>query len=109
MASKVLPQPALPQTSVGRPRGRPPPVISSSPSMPVVALGRERLFGFWLIAALLIHCPRAAPDRAAAGSPPCPEYGNGAAPPAGFECRGLRCYMDPFTPLEPVQQDASWV
>ena len=34
-ASSVLPQPALPQTSVGRPRGRPPPVISSSPSMPV--------------------------------------------------------------------------
>jgi hypothetical protein len=30
-ASIVLPQPAPPQTSVGRPRGTPPPVISSSP------------------------------------------------------------------------------
>ena len=34
--------PAPPQTSVGRPRGKPPPVISSSPRMPVGAF-RERL------------------------------------------------------------------
>src|SRR5450432_2814099 len=39
-ASSVLPQPAPPQTSVGRPRGSPPPVISSSPRMPVGHLGR---------------------------------------------------------------------
>ena len=39
IASSVLPQPAPPQTSVGRPRGKPPPVISSSPWMPVGALG----------------------------------------------------------------------
>ena len=39
MASSVLPQPALPQTRVGRPLGKPPPVISSSPWMPVGALG----------------------------------------------------------------------
>ena len=49
-----MPQPALPQTRVGRPRGSPPPVISSSPSMPVAALGSERLFELWLIAALLM-------------------------------------------------------
>lgn len=39
MASSVLPQPAPPQTSVGRPAGKPPSVISSSPVMPVRALG----------------------------------------------------------------------
>ena len=43
MASSVLPQPAGPQTSVGRPRGRPPPVTSSSPLMPVGAFGRPWL------------------------------------------------------------------
>ena len=35
MPRRVLPQPALPQTRVGRPRGKPPPVISSRPAMPV--------------------------------------------------------------------------
>ena len=55
IASSVLPQPAPPQTSVGRPRGSPPPVISSSPWMPVAALGSERFFGLWVIAALLIR------------------------------------------------------
>ena len=40
MASSVLPQPAVPQTSVGRPRGKPPPVISSRPSIPVGALAK---------------------------------------------------------------------
>ena len=39
MARSVLPQPALPQISVGRPLGNPPPVISSSPWMPVGDLG----------------------------------------------------------------------
>src|SRR5690348_6934678 len=39
MASKVLPQPALPHTSVVRPFGNPPPVTSSSPSIPVGAFG----------------------------------------------------------------------
>ena len=38
-AKRVLPAPALPQTRVGRPRGRPPPVISSRPRMPLLALG----------------------------------------------------------------------
>src|SRR5688500_9237729 len=33
--NNVLPQPAPPQRSVGRPAGNPPPVISSSPGMPV--------------------------------------------------------------------------
>jgi hypothetical protein len=37
MDKRVLPQPALPQTNVGRPLGKPPKVISSSPSMPVGA------------------------------------------------------------------------
>src|SRR3954471_24163535 len=40
MANSVLPQPALPQTSVGPPRGRPPSVTSSRPSMPVGVFGR---------------------------------------------------------------------
>src|SRR6185503_17177365 len=38
----LLPQPALPQTSVGRPLGKPPPVISSRPFMPVGDFGNER-------------------------------------------------------------------
>ena len=37
--NRVLPAPALPQTRVGRPRGRPPPVISSRPRMPLLTLG----------------------------------------------------------------------
>src|SRR5438309_4468250 len=40
--SRVLPQPALPQTRVGLPRGRPPPVISSRPWIPVGAFGNKR-------------------------------------------------------------------
>ena len=40
IAISVLPHPAGPQTSVGRPRGRPPPVTSSSPLMPVGVLSR---------------------------------------------------------------------
>jgi hypothetical protein len=35
MANSVLPQPVPPHISVGRPRGRPPPVIASRPWMPV--------------------------------------------------------------------------
>ena len=38
MPSSVLPEPGPPQTSVGRPAGRPPWVISSRPAMPVGAL-----------------------------------------------------------------------
>src|ERR1700733_7011396 len=41
MPSMVLPQPGPPQTIVVRPRGKPPPLISSSPLIPVSALGRE--------------------------------------------------------------------
>jgi hypothetical protein len=37
MANMVLPQPGPPQTMVGRPAGRPPPVISSKPAIPVGA------------------------------------------------------------------------
>ena len=39
IARSVLPQPAPPHKSVGRPLGNPPPVISSSPGTPVGALG----------------------------------------------------------------------
>src|SRR5579864_3517592 len=35
VANSVLPEPAPPQTRVGRPRGNPPLVISSSPGIPV--------------------------------------------------------------------------
>src|SRR6266542_1586384 len=42
MAKRVLPQPAPPQTSAVRPRGRPPPVIWSKPSMPEEVLARAR-------------------------------------------------------------------
>jgi hypothetical protein len=38
----VFPQPALPQTNVALPRGNPPPVVSSSPWMPLGALGKPR-------------------------------------------------------------------
>lgn len=41
VASKVFPHPAGPQTRVGRPRGRPPPVTSSRPLIPVGALGSD--------------------------------------------------------------------
>src|SRR6185437_1342349 len=47
MANRVLPQPAEPQRSVGRPCGRPPRVTSSSPRMPVADLptvGKSRDF-----------------------------------------------------------------
>src|ERR1035437_8968529 len=37
-ASMVLPEPGPPTSSVVRPRGKPPPVISSKPAMPVGAL-----------------------------------------------------------------------
>ena len=47
MASRVLPQPAPPQTRVGRPLGRPPPVISSSPWMPVGHLANCRRESFF--------------------------------------------------------------
>lgn len=39
-ASRVLPEPAEPQISVGLPCGKPPPVISSRPWMPVGALAK---------------------------------------------------------------------
>jgi hypothetical protein len=45
MAIRVLPQPAVPQTRVGRPRGRPPRVISSRPAMPVGAFSIPRVSG----------------------------------------------------------------
>src|SRR5579859_10370 len=54
MASKVLPQPALPYTSVVRPFGRPPPVTSSNPSIPVGVFGsglRDSFNLAWSIAA----------------------------------------------------------
>jgi hypothetical protein len=41
MENKVLPQPALPQISVGRPWGNPPLVISSKPAIPVRDFGKE--------------------------------------------------------------------
>ena len=48
MPSRVLPQPAGPQTRVARPRGNPPPVISSSPEIPVSALGSDGSPGRWV-------------------------------------------------------------
>jgi hypothetical protein len=53
MPKSVLPAPALPHTSVGRPDGSPPSVISSKPEIPVgsffkptALLDRLRGFGF---------------------------------------------------------------
>src|SRR5580704_13427060 len=43
--SMVLPQPGPPQTIVVRPRGNPPPLISSSPLIPVGAFGNEFSLG----------------------------------------------------------------
>ena len=42
IAKSVFPHPGPPHTSVGRPRGRPPPVISSRPRTPEGAFGMER-------------------------------------------------------------------
>ncbi len=42
MPKSVLPQPALPQISVGRPLGRPPPVISSRPAIPDAHFSNDR-------------------------------------------------------------------
>ena len=44
IANKVLPQPVLPQTSVGRPFGSPPLVIVSKPSIPVSTFASCLLF-----------------------------------------------------------------
>src|ERR1051326_884614 len=44
MAKSVFPAPALPQISVGRPAGSPPPVISSKPGIPVSSFCRPVLF-----------------------------------------------------------------
>lgn len=43
MLRRVLPQPAPPVTNVVRPFGKPPPVISSRPGMPVGDLGSARV------------------------------------------------------------------
>src|SRR5512144_146350 len=50
IARSVFPQPAKPVTRVGRPKGRPPPVISSSPDIPVGHFGSgSSRFTFLLI------------------------------------------------------------
>src|SRR5262245_48367156 len=54
MAKRVLPQPAPPQMSVGRPVGRPPAVIWSKPSIPVGDLGRVATTGECYQHALLL-------------------------------------------------------
>jgi hypothetical protein len=48
MAASVLPHPGEPQIKVVRPRGSPPPVIASSPEIPVAHLGSPRL-AFFLV------------------------------------------------------------
>jgi hypothetical protein len=55
MANRVLPQPAPPQTRVGRPWGNPPPVISSSPVIPVGHLDRTSRIGFAFLLGLAIY------------------------------------------------------
>src|SRR5580693_399447 len=57
MARRVLPQPALPHTRVGRPAGRPPAVSSSRPAMPVGALARSPLAGACKRSAAVIRWP----------------------------------------------------
>jgi hypothetical protein len=53
IASKVLPQTAPPQISVGRPVGKPPSVISSSPRTPVgdfrKAFGAANVLAFFIM------------------------------------------------------------
>ena len=68
MPKRVFPHPALPHTSVGRPRGSPPRVISSNPSIPVGDLAKEAGFEIGVALFLLgiashhilfpIHIPR---------------------------------------------------
>ena len=57
----VFPEPAPPLTSVGRPLGSPPPVISSRPWMPVSAFC-SALEGDGLASLLLCHVIRPGPD-----------------------------------------------
>lgn len=78
MARRVLPAPALPQTSVGRPAGNPPPVISSRPWMPVGDLGSlapwEALFFFKVVGSKVTAdqpwLPWVGDDKAASGRIP---------------------------------------
>src|SRR5690349_10752601 len=68
--SSVLPEPALPQMSVGRPAGRPPPVTSSSPGTPVstLAIPRSRPRRWFIPLASLKASVRAGkPEEAATG------------------------------------------
>src|SRR3954447_900175 len=61
----VLPEPGPPQTTVVRPRGKPPPLISSNPLMPVGHLGKRGReadgrapladLWFWLTRAIAMH------------------------------------------------------
>src|SRR3989449_6971975 len=56
-ANTVLPDPASPASNVVRPRGNPPPVISSTPSIPVCALARRGSRSFWFLRAMSISVP----------------------------------------------------
>src|SRR5438309_410520 len=53
-ANTVLPDPAGPASNVVRPRGNPPPVISSTPSIPVCAFDRRGSRSFWFLRAMPI-------------------------------------------------------
>src|SRR5260370_38628051 len=53
-ANTVLPDPAGPASNVVRPRGNPPPVISSTPSIPVRALARRGARSFSFLRAMPI-------------------------------------------------------
>jgi len=58
VAKSVFPDPALPQTKVARPRGSPPKVISSKPSIPVADLeSPTEVPGWELSFALLLDIP----------------------------------------------------
>ena len=96
MPISVLPQPAPPQTSVGRPRGRPPPVMTSRPWMPVghfaslargggAGLGRRLIGGLSTVRCDVATTPASADGRTRVGAP----WGKKEGPPR--DAAALRC------------------
>jgi hypothetical protein len=67
MEKRVFPQPAPPVTNVVLPLGKPPPVISSNPEIPVGALGRDFAGLFRFAGVTKISSSRIYPDASTPG------------------------------------------
>src|ERR1044071_10124072 len=108
-ANSVLPHPAPPQTSVGRPCGKPPPVISSRPWMPVGHLGKRvpgetALSPFFFIQKFRFASGSAqgVPARAAVRQRNLREDG-GAFPRCGIDGDVAADHLEPFSHAEQTQ------